>query len=158
MQYYAIDLKKNNTAITNTQGGIMSDNESKSVAPITLTAEQVISLVGHGVTQEQLDSARRELGEKMDNQDTKFDIKFDKLDAKFDAKFDQIDKKFDAKFDQLDKKIDTKFDQLDKKFDAKFDRLDDKIDKKFNLILGFLLASTASIVALGFWLGQNVVK
>ena len=125
----------------------MPNNESTSVAPITLTAEQIISLVGHGVTQEQLDSARRELGEKMDNQDTKFDIKFDKLDAKFDAKFDQIDKK-----------IDTKFDQLDKKFDAKFDRLDDKIDKKFNLILGFLLASTASIVALGFWLGQNVIK
>lgn len=92
----------------------MPNNESKSVAPITLTAEQIISLVGHGVTQEQLDSVRRELGEKMDNQDIKFDAKFDKLDA--------------------------------------------KIDSKFNLVLGFLLANIAGIVALGFWLGQNVMK
>ena len=103
----------------------MSDNESKSVAPITLTAEQVISLVGHGVTQEQLDSARRELGEKMDSQDAKFDAKFDKLS--------------------------TKIDNVNKELSA-------KIDSKFNLVLGFLLANVAGIVALGFWLGQNVVK
>ncbi|MDD9158537.1 hypothetical protein PVK64_20470 [Aliivibrio sp. S4TY2] len=103
----------------------MSDNESKSVAPITLTAEQVISLVGHGVTQEQLDSVRRELGEKMDSQDAKIDAKFDKLDAKIDT---------------VNKELSV------------------KIDSKFNLVLGFLLANVAGIVALGFWLGQNVIK
>ncbi|MDD9174514.1 hypothetical protein PVK63_06465 [Aliivibrio sp. S2TY2] len=125
----------------------MPNNESTSVAPITLTAEQIISLVGHGVTQEQLDSARRELGEKIDAQDAKFDIKFDKLDAKIDA----VNKDLSSKIDVVNKELSTKI-------DIKFDRLDDKIDKKFNLILGFLLTSVAGIVALGFWLGQNVIK
>ncbi|MDD9158534.1 hypothetical protein PVK64_20455 [Aliivibrio sp. S4TY2] len=114
----------------------MSDNESKSVAPITLTAEQIISLVGHGVTQEQLDSVRRELGEKMDSQDVKLDAKFDKLDAKIDT---------------VNKDLSTKIDNVNKELSA-------KIDSKFNLVLGFLLANVAGIVALGFWLGQNVIK
>ena len=125
----------------------MSDNESKSVAPITLTAEQVISLVGHGVTQEQLDGVRRELGEKMDAQDAKFDAKFDKLDAKIDT----VNKDLSTKIDTINKDLSTKIDTVNKELSA-------KIDSKFNLVLGFLLANVAGIVALGFWLGQNVIK
>ena len=118
----------------------MSENESKSLTPITLTAEQIISLVGHGVTQEQLDSARRELGEKIDESNK------------------DINNKIDSNYKDINNKIDSNYKELNTKIDTKFDRLDDKIDKKFNLILAFLLASVAGIVALGFWLGQNVIK
>lgn len=46
---------------------------------IQLTPEQIISLVGHGVTQEQLDSVRRELSEKIEKVDTKLDAKIDNM-------------------------------------------------------------------------------
>ena len=69
-----------------------------------------------------------------------------------------MNKDISARIDKLDEKFDAKFNALDDKINTKFDRLDDKIDKKFNIILGFLLTSVAGIVALGFWLGQNVIK
>ena len=68
--------------------------QGDKTTPITLTAEQIISLVGHGVTQEQLDSVRRELGGKIDDSNkaltAKIDSNYDKLDAKIDAKFNMI--------------------------------------------------------------------
>ena len=50
-----------------------------STEPITLTSKQVISLVGHGVTHEQLDGVRRELDSK------KVDTVYHALDAKLDT-------------------------------------------------------------------------
>lgn len=53
----------------------MTDNDQK----INLTPEQIISLVGHGVTQDQLDAVRREIGDKVDRVETKLDTKIDSL-------------------------------------------------------------------------------
>ncbi|GEK13205.1 hypothetical protein [Aliivibrio fischeri] len=127
---------------------------SEAAAPIKLTPEQLISLVGHGVTQEQLDSARRELGEKIDNQDAKIDAVNRDLTVKIEA----VNRDLTAKIDTVNKDLSIKIDNQNTKIDAKFDKLDAKIDSKFNLVLAFLLANVAGVVALGFWLGQNVVK
>jgi peptidoglycan hydrolase CwlO-like protein len=52
--------------------------------PITLTAEQIISLVGHGATQEQLDGVRRELHQRIDKLDDKIEAVEQRLEAKID--------------------------------------------------------------------------
>ncbi|WP_023604639.1 hypothetical protein [Aliivibrio logei] len=109
----------------------MSENEPKSVAPIVLTAEQIFSLVGYGLTQEQLDSVRREL----------------------DTKIEHSNKELNTKIDELNKKLNAKIEMLDEKLLDKLDRLDDRTDNKFNLTLTVILASVSLIVAVGFWLG-----
>lgn len=52
---------------------------SNSNAPIMLTPDQVIALVGHGATQEQLNDVRRELSDKIDRTDAKIDAKFNQI-------------------------------------------------------------------------------
>lgn len=63
---------------------------SNSNAPIMLTPDQVIALVGHGATQEQLNDVRRELSDKIDRTHSELNDKIDRTDAKIDAKFNQI--------------------------------------------------------------------
>ena len=59
--------------------------------PITLTAEQVIALVGHGATQEQLDGVRRELNQRID----RVEARIDKVEEKIDKRFEKMDSKLD---------------------------------------------------------------
>ncbi|WP_394230726.1 hypothetical protein [Shewanella colwelliana] len=60
----------------------MSENTTNQ---ITLTAEQLVNIVGHAATQEQLDNVRREL-----------DAKIDKLDERLSAKIERVDGKIDT--------------------------------------------------------------
>lgn len=60
----------------------MTDSNQK----INLTPEQIISLVGHGVTQEQLDGVRREIGDKIE----RLDNRIERIEARIDAKIDSI--------------------------------------------------------------------
>ena len=60
----------------------MSENTTNQ---ITLTAEQLVNIVGHAATQEQLDNVRREL-----------DTKIDKLDERLSAKIERVDGKIDT--------------------------------------------------------------
>jgi hypothetical protein len=69
----------------------------KTNAPITLTPDQIIALVGHGATQEQLDGVRRELDAKLD----RVSDKIDKVHTELDGKINRIDAKVDSKFNQM---------------------------------------------------------
>ena len=71
----------------------MSENTTNQ---ITLTAEQLVNIVGHAATQEQLDNVRREL-----------DTKIDKLDERLNAKIDRVGGELNVKIDRVDGKIDT---------------------------------------------------
>ncbi len=75
------------------QDEIMSENTTNQ---ITLTAEQLVNIVGHAATQEQLDNVRREL-----------DTKIDKLDERLNAKIDRVGGELNVKIDRVDGKIDT---------------------------------------------------
>lgn len=101
---------------------------SNSNTPITLTPDQVIALVGHGATQEQLDNVRRELSDKIDRTHSELSDKIDRTDAKIDRVHSELN--------------------------DRIDRTDAKIDSKFNQILGVLLANIAGMVALAYWLGH----
>ncbi|MBE7216830.1 hypothetical protein MK852_19550 [Shewanella benthica] len=70
---------------------------------ITLTAEQLVNMVGHAATQEQLDNVRRELDAKIDRSDERLHGRMDKLDAKID----RVGIELNAKIDRVDGKIDT---------------------------------------------------
>ena len=59
---------------------------------ITLTAEQLINIVGHAATQEQLDNVRRELDMKIE----RLDGKVDRVGSELNAKIDRVDGKIDS--------------------------------------------------------------
>jgi hypothetical protein len=69
----------------------------KTNTPITLTPDQIIALVGHGATQEQLDGVRRELDAKID----RLSDKIDKVHTELDGKINRLDTKIDSKFNQM---------------------------------------------------------
>jgi chromosome segregation ATPase len=48
------------------------------------------------ITNQRIESLRRETGEKIDKLDQKIDQKIEKLDQKFEAKFDKVDSKFES--------------------------------------------------------------
>ena len=63
---------------------------------ITLTAEQLINIVGHAATQEQLDNVRRELDSKIERTTTELNAKIDRVGNELNAKIDRVDGKIDA--------------------------------------------------------------
>jgi dynactin complex subunit len=68
---------------------------------IQLTPEQIISLVGHGVTQEQLDGVRRELSDKIEIVNTNLTSKIDNLNTKIDGVNKSVTEKIDSKFNMI---------------------------------------------------------
>lgn len=122
---------------------------------IKLTATDILQLLQHGATREDISR----LDTKIDNSTEKLEVKIDKLEAKFD----KLEDKYDAKFD----KIDEKFDKLEAKFDDKFDKLLEKIDNfttmasetksKLNWTIGILMACASGIIgtlafAINIWI------
>lgn len=82
----------------------MSENTTNQ---ITLTAEQLVNIVGHAATQEQLDNVRRELDAKIERVAGELDAKIDKLDERLNAKIDRVGGELNVKIDRVDGKIDT---------------------------------------------------
>ena len=109
---------------------------NSDVAPITLTAEQIISLVGHGVTQEQLDGVRRELGGKIDDSVRELNVKIEKSTSELNAKIDKNTSELNTRLD----------------------RLDDKVDSKFNLLLGVLFTNIAAVVGAAVWVSSKIAS
>ena len=92
-----------------------------STEPITLTSEQVISLVGHGVTHKQLDGFRQELASKLDRT-----------------------------YQALDSKLDQSYQALDSKLDQSCQALEAKLDTHLKWMVGMWLTTIASIIGLAF--------
>ena len=75
---------------------------------ITLTAEQLINIVGHAATQEQLDNVRRELDTKIERLDTKLE----RVAGELDAKIERVAGELDAKIERVATRTDSKIDSL----------------------------------------------
>lgn len=67
-------------------------------SPITLTTDQVIALVGHGATQEQLDGVRRELSDKIERVQGELSDKIDRTDSKIERVHSELISRLDSKF------------------------------------------------------------
>ena len=91
--------------------------------PITLTAEQVIALVGHGATQEQLDGVRRELNQRID---------------RVEARIDKVEEKIDTVALQLNQRVDKLEDKIDKRFE--------KMDSKLDRLQWFIVAAALALI------------
>ncbi|PSU45774.1 hypothetical protein C9J12_21275 [Photobacterium frigidiphilum] len=78
----------------------MTDNPTNQ---ITLTAEQLVNIVGHAATQEQLDNVRRELDSKIERVEAKLssDIKL------VEEKIERVEVKLSADIKLVDGKIDS---------------------------------------------------
>jgi chaperonin cofactor prefoldin len=83
--------------------------------PITLTAEQVIALVGHGATQEQLDGVRWELNQRIDRVETRIE--------KVDEKIEDTRKELSSKIEASEQRMNDKIDGVRKELGGKLDRL-----------------------------------
>ena len=104
---------------------------------ITLTAEQLINIVGHAATQEQLDNVRREL-----------DTKIERVGSELNAKIDNATSELNSKIDRVGHELNTKIDRVGHELNTKIDRVDGKIDALKNWMLGMgftvLLAAVAA--------------
>lgn len=118
----------------------MSENTTNQ---ITLTAEQLVNIVGHAATQEQLDNVRRELDTKIERVAAELDAKIDKLDEKLNSRMDKLD----AKIDQVSGELNAKIDRVGGELNVKIDRVDGKIDTLKNWMLGMGFTVLVSAVA-----------
>lgn len=111
---------------------------------ITLTAEQLVNIVGHAATQEQLDNVRRELDTKLDKIEEKLDAKIYTVRTELNANIAEV--KIELKHDiaSSESRINSRIDGLQ----TQFDKLDKRIWALAALIIA--LAFKAEILA---WLG-----
>ena len=86
---------------------------------ITLTAEQLINIVGHAATQEQLDNVRRELDTKIERLDTKVE----RVAGELDAKIDRVASELGAKIERVAGELDAKIERVATRTDSKIDSL-----------------------------------
>jgi len=97
---------------------------------ITLTAEQLVNIVGHAATQEQLDNVRRELDGKIDNVQSNLELKIDKFQSNLDLKIEKLESKVDTRINKLDSKIEA---------------LSSKMDTNLRWIVGMWLTTLGSV-------------
>ena len=110
----------------------MEDLKNKSIKienyEATLTSGDLINIIQHSVTRDDMESLRKEL--KEDNQ-------------KLDTKIDSVAEKLDTKIDSVAEKLDTKIDSL------RAD-LTNKIDSNFKWLAGLLIAGILIPIATHF--------
>ena len=106
----------------------MEDLKNKSIKienyEATLTSGDLINIIQHSVTRDDMESLRKEL--KEDNQ------------------------KLDTKIDSVAEKLDTKIDSVAEKLDTKIDKLNSKIDANFKWLAGIMIAGILIPIALNF--------
>ena len=102
----------------------MEDLTNKSIKienyEATLTSGDLINIIQHSVTRDDMESLRKEL--KADNE---------KLDSRIE-------------------KLDTKIDNVAEKLDTKIDKLNSKIDANFKWLAGIMIAGILIPIALNF--------
>ncbi|KFA99607.1 hypothetical protein [Vibrio sp. ER1A] len=106
---------------------------------ISLTPEQMIALVGHGVTHDQLDATRRELSDQVASNRTglsgqieKLDGKVDRVDTRLSSQLEKLDEKIDrvdVKLSDQIEKLDEKIDRVDSRLSNQIEKLDEKVDR-----------------------------
>ena len=102
----------------------MEDLTNKSIKienyEATLTSGDLINIIQHSVTRDDMESLRKEFKED-----------FNKLDSRIE-------------------KLDTKIDSVAEKLDSKIDRLNTKIDSNFKWLAGIMIAGILIPIALNF--------
>ena len=113
----------------------MEDLKNKSIKienfEATVTSGDLINIIQHSVTRDDMESLRKE-----------FKADFNKLDSKIDT----VRSEFKADFNKLD----TKIDSVAEKLDTKIDKLNNKIDTNFKWIAGLIIAGILIPIATHF--------
>ena len=106
----------------------MEDLTNKSIKienyEATLTSGDLINIIQHSVTRDDMENLRKE-----------FKSDFNKLDSKIDS---------------VAEKLDTKIDSVAEKLDTKIDKLNSKIDSNFKWLAGIMIAGILIPIALNF--------
>ena len=106
----------------------MEDLKNKSIKienyEATLTSGDLINIIQHSVTRDDMENLRKE-----------FKADFNKLDTKIDS---------------VTEKLDTKIDSVAEKLDTKIDKLNSKIDANFKWLAGIMIAGILIPIALNF--------
>jgi DNA-binding ferritin-like protein len=117
----------------------MEDLTNKSIKienyEATLTSGDLINIIQHSVTRDDMENLRKE-----------FKADFNKLDTKIDS----VTEKLDTKIDSVAEKLDTKIDSVAEKLDTKIDKLNTKIDSNFKWLAGIMIAGILIPIALNF--------
>jgi len=80
---------------------------------ITLTAEQLVNIVGHAATQEQLDNVRRELDAKSDKIHTDLSNQIALVRAESNQRYEKLDAKIESTAKELRKELKDDIRKLD---------------------------------------------
>ena len=113
----------------------MEDLTNKSIKienyEATLTSGDLINIIQHSVTRDDMENLRKE-----------FKADFNKLDSKIDT--------VRSEFKSDINKLDTKIDSVAEKLDTKIDKLNTKIDSNFKWLAGIMIAGILIPIALNF--------
>ena len=124
----------------------MEDLTNKSIKienyEATLTSGDLINIIQHSVTRDDMENLRKEFKADFNKLDSKIDSVVEKLDTKIDT----VRSEFKADFNKLD----TKIDSVAEKLDTKFDKLNTKIDSNFKWLAGIMIAGILIPIALNF--------
>ena len=105
----------------------MEDLTNKSIKienfEATVTSGDLINIIQHSVTRDDMESLRKE-----------FKADFNKLDNKIDT----VRSEFKADFNKLDAKIDTVAEKLDAKIDTVADKLTNNMKWGFGIVIAVL--------------------
>ena len=117
----------------------MEDLTNKSIKienyEATLTSGDLINIIQHSVTSDDMESLRKQ-----------FKYDFNKLDSKIDT----VRSEFKSDFNKLDNKIDTVAEKLTNKIDTVAEKLTNKIDSNFKWTLGVIIVGILVPIALHF--------
>jgi tetrahydromethanopterin S-methyltransferase subunit G len=117
----------------------MDDLTNKSIKienyEATLTSGDLINIIQHSVTRDDMESLRKE-----------FKADFNKLDSRIE----KLDSKIDIVAEKLDSKIDIVAEKLDSKIDLLRSDLSNKIDSNFKWLAGIMIAGILVPIAIHF--------
>lgn len=122
---------------------------------IQLTAVEVVQLLQHAATREDISSLDDKIESKIERLDTKIDDKFDKLDKKIDDKFDILVSKIDA--------INSRFGDTDGKTVSKhisneINNSTDKITSKLSKLTSILLTVSGGLAIAIWYIATHIDK